>query len=79
MPMSAIMTEVTLNHSTLCFPPAILVVSLAATLRAGYLRTFSLAVEDILRDDFAAMRAIYDFLFHAFSPLAKQRKEGLCE
>jgi len=34
----------------------------------------------ITYDDFAATRAIYDFVFHAFSPFAKhaQRKEGLC-
>jgi hypothetical protein len=58
-------------------PHSILAVSLATTLRAGYLLMFCLGVEDLFSNNFAIVRAIHDFVIHPFSPFANMQRKGI--
>jgi hypothetical protein len=64
-PVAAVPAEVTLNLSS---AHSIFAVSLTAAFWAGYFWVLRLAFEN-----FAAVRAIYDFVFRVFSPLPKKK------
>ena len=73
--MSAVTAQVALG---LPVTLAVFVVSLTATLWARYIQSFYFPVENVLWDDFAAMWAVNNFVFHVCSPFAEyaQKEKG---
>jgi hypothetical protein len=73
--VAAVPAEVTLNLSSASVPCSIFAVSLATTVWADYFWLLRLGIGNLFSDNFAAVRAVYNFVLHAFSPLPVMLKE----
>lgn len=75
--MTAVLAAVSLNSPIVSLSKAVLAILWTAALWAGYVASFGFSSKNVVRDDLAAVRAVYDFVFHLVSaPANALRKNG---